>query len=62
MKCLAGRPSLPGFSGDLDDIKFLVRKMGIKTVDEVESHLSKFYPQKVLSRKVREALEGLLAA
>jgi hypothetical protein len=60
MKCLAGRAPLPGYSGDLDDIKFLVRKMGIKTVEEVEDHLSKFYPRESLSPKVREAVQDLL--
>jgi hypothetical protein len=62
MKCLAGRAPLPGFGGDLDDIKFLVRKMGIKTVEEVETHLNKFYPQEVLQPKLREALQDTLAA
>lgn len=60
MKCLAGRAPLPGFAGDLEDIKFLVRKMGIKTVEEVESHLVKFYPQETLSPKLAELLRGIL--
>jgi hypothetical protein len=60
MKCLAGRSPLPGFAGDLDDIKFLVKKMGIRTLEEVESHLAKFYPDEVLSPKLRETVEGIL--
>ena len=61
MKCFAGRSALPGFAGDIDDIKFLVKKMGIKTVDEVEGHLEKFYPRETLSPKLREIIQGALS-
>lgn len=61
MKCLAGRTPLPGYGGDIDDIKFLIKKMGIRSVDQVEEHLSRFYPNEGLAPKVREAIEGALA-
>jgi hypothetical protein len=61
MKCLAGRASMPGFAGDLEDIRFLIRKMGIKTLEEVETHLEKFYRREALSPKMREALEGIVS-
>ena len=60
LKCLAGRSALPGLSGDLDDIKFLVKKIGIKSVDEVEEHLGKFYPRETLTPKVREFVQDIL--
>jgi hypothetical protein len=61
MKCLAGRSALPGRSGDIEDIRYLVRKMGLRTVAEVEEHLSRYYPTEGLSPRVRETIEGLLA-
>ncbi len=60
MKCLAGRSALPGWPGDLADIRFLVRKMGIRSIEEVEEHLERFYPHEALTPKLREAIEGLL--
>jgi len=61
MKCLAGRSALPGFPGDLADIRFLIRKMGLSSVAQVEEHLERFYPHETLSPKVRESIQGLLA-
>lgn len=61
MKCLAGRSTLPGYSGDIADIRFLVRKMGLRSVAEAEAHLNRFYPYEALSPKVRESIEGVLA-
>jgi hypothetical protein len=60
MKCLAARSALPGFPGDIGDIRFLIRKMGIRTVEEVETHLERFYPREVLTPKLRETIAGLL--
>jgi hypothetical protein len=61
MKCLAGRSALPGFPGDIADIRFLIRKMGIRTIEQVQEHLERFYPDEVLPPKLRETLEGLLS-
>jgi hypothetical protein len=61
MKCLAGRSALPGFPGDIADIRFLIRKMGIRSLEQVEEHVSRFYPDDALSPKVRELIQGLLA-
>lgn len=61
MKCFAGRSALPGYEGDFADIRFLIRKMEIRSVTQVEEHLSRFYPHEALSPRVRESLEGILA-
>ena len=61
MKCLAGRSALPGYPGDLADIRFLIRKMGLGSVAQVEEHLNRFYPYEALSPRVRESIEGILA-
>lgn len=61
MKCLAGRSGLPGFAGDLEDIGFLVRKMGLKTAAGVEECLQRFYPSEALTPKVRDFIAGILS-
>ena len=49
MKALACRQPLPGFQGDLDDLRFLVRKMGVTSVDEIQDYIDKYYPDDVIS-------------
>jgi hypothetical protein len=61
MKCLAGRSALPGYPGDLADIEFLLRKMEIRTMEQVEENLERFYPQEALTPQLRDKIRGLLA-
>jgi hypothetical protein len=51
----------PGYIGDIGDIRFLIRKMGIRTVDQIQEHLERFYPDEVLTPRLRELIQGLLA-
>jgi hypothetical protein len=44
MKCLAFRPRLGPRTGDLEDLEFLIRKMGLRTVEAIEEVLDRFYP------------------
>ena len=60
MKCLACRLPLPGYNGDLDDIQFLIRKMGISTMQEVEAQIERFYPHVGLTLRARELIGALL--
>ena len=60
MKVLASRTPLPGYAGDVDDIAFLCKKMNIRTVEEVERHLDRFYPHDVLTNRARALLAGIL--
>ena len=60
MKCLAARSALPGFGGDIADIQFLIRKMGLCTVEQVEEVLERFYLREVMTPKLRETLEGII--
>lgn len=61
MKCLAARSPLPGYDGDVADIRFLVQKMGIRSLNEIEAHIDRFYPHDTLSPRARELLSGLLS-
>lgn len=60
MKVLACRTPLPGYAGDVDDIAFLCRKMNIRTMEEIEKHLERFYPHEVLTDRARAVLAGIL--
>lgn len=44
MKALAGRRPLPGYAGDEADLRFLIRKIGIHSIDEVQAHIDRYYP------------------
>ncbi len=61
MKALACRNALPGYQGDLDDLRFLIRKMTIRSVNEIQDWIDKFYPDDVISARQRETLRLLIA-
>lgn len=47
MKALAGRRALPGYEGDEADLRYLIKKMGIRSVDEIQEHIDKYFPDDV---------------
>jgi len=55
MKALACRKALPGYEGDIADLRFLLRKMAIASVSEVQEHIDRYYPDDVI-RAEDEAL------
>lgn len=56
MKCLAAR----GFdSKDIEDIQFLARRLGIRTMDEALAVLEKFYPQNRILPRSQYMLQEL---
>ena len=60
MKVHACRPALPGYAGDQEDILFLLRKMELKTLDQIEEVYHKFFPRDELDDRRRLALEAIL--
>lgn len=48
MKALACRKPLPGYEGDIADLRFLLEKMKINTVEEVQEHIDRYYPDDVV--------------
>jgi hypothetical protein len=60
MKLRACRAPLPGYEGDYGDIRFLVRKMGLASVDEAEVIHKKFFPHDVLADAAREVVRSAL--
>lgn len=60
MKALACRQALPGYQGDLDDLRFLIAKMGISSVNEIQGHIDRYYPDDVIPRDHRVVLQSLI--
>lgn len=60
MKALACRVGLPGYEGDLDDLRFLIRKMEITSVDTIQERIDRYYPDDVIPAHQRATLEALI--
>jgi predicted nucleotidyltransferase len=60
MKLRACRPPLPGYVGDYADIRFLVTKMNLKSVEAAEAVHDKFYPHDALSEAAKEVVASAL--
>lgn len=60
LKLRACRPPLPGYAGDYGDIRFLIRKMGIKSVESAEEVHDKFFPSDALSDVAREVVRSAI--
>ena len=60
MKLRACRPPLPGYSGDYGDIRFLVGKMEIGSVEAAEAIHDKFFPHDVLSDAAKEVIKSAI--
>lgn len=60
MKLRACRPPLPGYAGDYGDIRFLVQKMALGSVEEAEAIHDKFFPHDALSAEAREVVKGAI--
>jgi hypothetical protein len=61
MKVMACRKALPGYLGDETDIAFLLRKMAVKNVADVERIVDQYFPDTVLPAATVAVLERLLA-
>lgn len=60
MKALACRSQLPGYTGDLDDLRFLIRKMDIHSVSEIQDWIDKYYPDDIIPSPQKETLRLLI--
>ncbi len=56
MKCLAARAD----SYDAFDIEFLISKMGLVSVKEVEDIILKYYPEKTIPQKTFYFIEEII--
>jgi hypothetical protein len=60
LKALACREPRPGRRGDLQDLKFLIHKMEIKSLEEIQQHIDRFYPDDVPTPKQQELMKGII--
>ncbi len=60
MKALACRDPLPGYQGDIDDIRFLIHKMKIRSVGEIQERIGKYYPDDVITPEHQALLASLI--
>ena len=60
MKALACRQALPGYEGDLDDLRFLIRKLEITSVEAIQEHIDKYYPDDVITPEHTLVLKSLI--
>lgn len=60
LKALACRRALPGFEGDIADLRFLITKLDISSVAQIQEHIDRYYPDDVISSDDVELLERLI--
>jgi hypothetical protein len=60
MKLRVCRPPMPGFPGDYGDIRFLVQKMALSSVEAAETIHDKFFPHDVLSDAAKEVVRSAI--
>jgi hypothetical protein len=60
MKCLAGRLPTPFWAGDAADIKLLLRRLGLRTIEEVDAIVADYYGARKLEDGKRWLVEKLL--
>lgn len=60
LKVNACRAPLPGYAGDQEDLLFLLKKMGLKSLAEVEAIYARFFPHDVLPEVNRTVVAALL--
>lgn len=60
MKLRSCRPPLPGYAGDYGDIRFLVEKMQIGSLEAAEAVHDKFFPDDVLSDAAKEVVRSAI--
>lgn len=60
MKALACRSPLPGYQGDVDDLRFLIHKLKIRSIDEIQAAIDAYYPDDVIAPEHVPLLEILV--
>ena len=60
MKALACRDPLPGYQGDHEDLVFLIRKIGIHSVEEIQERVDQHFSDEVITPRNKETLETLI--
>lgn len=62
MKTLACRRPIGSYQGDVEDLRFLIRKMEIRDLSEIQDALDRYYPDEVIQAKNIPLLKSLIEA
>ncbi len=60
MKALACRRPIGGYRGDIDDLSFLIRKMHIRSLDQIQQAIDRFYPDDPIRSQDHALLQSLI--
>lgn len=60
MKAMACRRPIGTYSGDLADLSFLIKKMQIHSMDQIQKAIDRFYPDDSLPAEHRTLLQSLI--
>lgn len=60
MKAMACRRPIGAYRGDLDDLSFLINKMQICSLDQIQEAVVRFYPDDVLPARQQTLLQSLI--
>lgn len=60
MKALACRSPLPGYQGDLDDLRFLIKKLQIYSIDGIQTIIDQYYPDDVIPAEHALLIETII--
>lgn len=60
MKALACRRPIGAYRGDIDDLSFLIRKMKLTSLDQIQKAVDRFYPDDVIRAQDRALLQSLI--
>lgn len=60
MKTLACRRPIGTYQGDMEDLRFLIHKMQIRSLDEIQEALDAYYPNEVIQAKNIPLLQSLI--
>jgi hypothetical protein len=61
MKALACREPLPGYEGDLMDLEWLIRKMDIRSVKEIQKYIDQYYEHDAIAWDKVKILQQIIA-
>ena len=60
MKTLACRRPIGAYQGDAEDLRFLIKKIGIRSVDQMQEAVDAFFPNDVITESNRLFLKTLI--
>ncbi|MCC5789802.1 MAG: hypothetical protein JJT75_09210 [Opitutales bacterium] len=60
MKAMACRRPIAGYRGDIDDLAFLIRKMKIRSLEQIQQVIDRFYPDDIIPKQDQTLLQSLI--